>query len=140
MSIFYVLGHLLWLLASMPELGRLAKKDTLSKLFGFFSYIWNLLKRGYQDGPFFRFAQAVLISILLLKKTGPFRQDLGRLTYLKWHPKKIFEGFFCIFPEINTQNFVNNDPNLKISAYLMQNFMELDLIKFSDPKAQTKLV
>ena len=27
--------------------------------------------------------------------------------------------------------------NLKIRAYLMQNFMELDLKKFSDPKALT---
>ena len=61
--------------------------------------------------PFFRFAQAVPILILLLKKMGPFRQDLGGLTYLKWHPKMIFEGFFCIFPGINTPNFVNNDPN-----------------------------
>ena len=80
------------------------------------------------------------INFIAKKKKGSFRQDLGGLTYLKCHPKKIFEGFFYIFLGINTQNFVNNDPNLKVSAYLMQNFMKLDLIKFSDPKAQTKLV
>ena len=27
--------------------------------------------------------------------------------------------------------------NLKIRAYLMQNFMELDMKKFKDPKTQT---
>ena len=125
----------------MPELGRSAKKDTLSKLFVFFFIHLKSLKERISGWTHFldlpkRFQYQFYCS----KKTGPFRQDLGGLTYLKWHPKKIFEGFFCIFPGINTPNFVNNDPNLKISAYLMQNFMELDLIKFSDPKAQTKLV
>ena len=48
---------------------------------------------------------------------------------------KIFESFFFFnFLEINTHNFVKRAQNFKIRAYLMQNVMELDTKKFSDPK------
>ena len=43
--------------------------------------------------------------------------------------------FFCKFLEIDTDNFVKNDQILKVRTCFMQNFMELDTKKISDPKA-----
>ena len=45
--------------------------------------------------------------------------------------------FFFNFLGINTHNFVKNDPKFENKSYLMPNFMELDMKKFSDPKALT---
>ena len=55
-------------------------------------------------------------------------------------PKRtFFKGFFCNFLGINihTLTLSKMTQNLKIRAYLMQNFMELDMKKFSYPKALT---
>ena len=38
---------------------------------------------------------------------------------------------------INTHNFVKNDPKFENKCLFDANSMELDMIKFSDPKAQT---
>ena len=51
--------------------------------------------------------------------------------------KKIFEGFFCNFLGINTDNFLKTDPKFENKSLFDANFMELDMKKFSDPKTLT---
>ena len=70
--------------------------------------------------------------MLVLQKTDFFRQDQK---IKKINTKK--KSFFFNFLEINTNNFVKRTQNFKIRAYLMQNVVELDTKKFSDPKVLT---
>ena len=104
----------------MQKVGRSAKIENLSKLFDFHS-IWKPLMRGFQNGLIFQIWPR-------LKR---------ELTYLKWHQKRIFEGLFAIFWEYTLITLSKITQNLKIRAYLKQNFMELDIKKIADLKTLT---
>ena len=47
------------------------------------------------------------------------------------------DGFFAIFREKNTHNFVKNDAKFENKDCFMQNFLGLDMKKLLDPKAVT---
>ena len=51
--------------------------------------------------------------------------------------KRRFLCFFAIFWELTPITLSEMTKNLKIRACFMQNFMELDMKKFLDPKAVT---
>ena len=62
--------------------GRLAKIETLCKLFDFYIIIWKFLLRGFQNGVIFKICPSG-------------SEDLSEMA-----PKKIFlKGFFTIFWE-----------------------------------------
>ena len=51
--------------------------------------------------------------------------------------RKFLKGFFADFWEYILRTLSKKPQNLKTRAYLMQNFMELDMKKFLDLKAMT---
>ena len=79
------------------------------------------------------------LSFSAPKSRGSFRQDLEGTYNLKSHEKENF----CNLWRINTHNFKNDQKlskmikNLKDKAYLVQNVMEFDMKRVSDPKALT---
>ena len=73
--------------------------------------------------------------MLVLQKTGFFRQELEGSYISDIAPTRRFLKGFLQFLGINTHNVVKNDPNLKTRAYFMQSFMEPDMKIISDSKA-----
>ena len=58
-------------------------------------------------------------------------------TYLKWHQKIFLKCFLQLSGNKHSLSLLKIMQNLTIRTYWIQNFMELDMKKFSDPKALT---
>ena len=93
-------------------LKRSAKIETLSKWLDFY-IIWKPLMTEFQNGLIFKVWQGDSgdIWMLVLQKTGFFRQDQKR------KKKRFLKGFFFNFLEINTHNFVKNDPKFENKSF-----------------------
>ena len=96
--------------------------------------------RGFHNGLIFKIwpSGSGDIRILVLQKIGFVRQNLEGTYLSEMAPKSRFlKGFFAIFWEKTLITLSKKIQNLKVRAYLMQKFMELDIKKFSDPKVLT---
>ena len=93
-------------------LKRSPKIETLSKWLDFY-IIWKPLMTEFQNGLIFKVWQGDSgdIWMLVLQKTGFFRQDQKR------KKKRFLKGFFFNFLEINTHNFVKNDPKFENKSF-----------------------
>ena len=91
-------------------------------------------------GSCFKFGKAALeifeFEFWSSRKRVIFRQALEGSCIPEIAPKR-FLKHFCNFQGTNAYNFAKKTQNLKTRAYFKQNFMELDMKKFSDLKALT---
>ena len=72
--------------------------------------------------------------VLQVSMVISFHQHHPTSQYLNWHQKEVF---FANFWEKTLITLTKMTQILKIRAYLMQNFMELDMENFSDFRALT---
>ena len=115
------------------KIGKSAKIETFSKIFDFLHRLKALNERISEWAHFLNLAKGSTDIWIL----GFFftRQDLGTLHYLEWHQKKIFDGFFFNFLEINTHNFFINDPKFESKGLFHAKCYGAWHEKTLDPKA-----
>ena len=83
--------------------------------------------RGFQNGLILKIWPSNSRDIGTLVLHWNFLDKRGNLHIWNGTKKKIFEGFFAIFCELTHITLSKMTQSLKIRAYLMQNFMELDM-------------